>query len=550
MSWSSTYHRGLLLRLAGLTLLVAVLLGYWAHAAWGVGTPVEHVLVWAIPADVDAGLLGDAKVIVDLGERLLVEVDPRNLADPSRCPIADPQPFTQPTFLASAPAERLEPLPAGIAHRSRGPGSWWLLRGTREAIEVLAQRGVSLVALSPDAPPIERQMAGRPGGPDRLPAAPSSAVFEIVDLIDQAEITATLQRLQDFGSRYAYADSNAAATTYLADRFASFGLEVELDPFYMNGKWVNNVVATHFGTERPDEVYIVCGHFDSISQLPWSDAPGADDNGSGSTAVVELARVMANRPFESTIQFICFNGEEQGLVGSEHYVEDVVIPTNLDVRGVINLDMIAYVAPAYPLWDVNVYSDLLVSSDLGVHFARCVGDYTSCTDYLVQTTEPTYGSDHFWFAQHGYPAVFGIDAQLWGAGDWNPYYHSPQDRIETLDLAYLTDFARAAAAAVAELAVPLPPMAVAGPAIAAARPELRVGPNPGRGMTTLSWSGGPGTVSIVDVLGRRIASHTGNGSWVWDGTLPASRQRVAGGIYWAVLETAGGTVTTRLVRLR
>jgi hypothetical protein len=82
-----------------------------------------------------------------------------------------------------------------------------------------------------------------------------------------------------------------------------------------------------------------------------------------------------------------------------------------------------------------------------------VNDYTLCVDVEVPSEVPIYGSDHFWFAQYGYPAVFGIDAQLQTAPDWYPNYHSTSDRVDNLDLYYMTDFARGATACLAELAV-------------------------------------------------------------------------------------------------
>ena len=125
------------------------------------------------------------------------------------------------------------------------------------------------------------------------------------------------------------------------------------------------------------------------------------------------------------------------------------MPLELDVQDVINLDMITFVHPVYPDWEANVYADQQLSLGLGQHFARCINDYSVAMDVLVETDGPIWGSDHFCFANTGYPAVFGIDAQLWGAPDWDPYYHTAQERIETLDLPYHTECVRGAAAAVA-----------------------------------------------------------------------------------------------------
>ena len=84
---------------------------------------------------------------------------------------------------------------------------------------------------------------------------------------------------------------------------------------------ITNVVATLHGTDptSADRVYVVTGHYDSrrTDVLDGTgDAPGANDDGSGTSAVIELARVMAKHPTEATIVFVAVAGEEQGLYGS------------------------------------------------------------------------------------------------------------------------------------------------------------------------------------------------------------------------------------------
>jgi hypothetical protein len=358
-----------------------------------------------------------------------------------------------------------------------------------------------------------------------------------------AEIGATIQRLQDFGTRWSYADSCQAAAAYLRDRFTLLGLAVELDPFPLNGATACNVVAEKRGMLRPDEIYIVCGHYDSMSNLPLTDAPGADDDASGTAAVVECARAFAAQPFEATIRFIAFGGEEQGLVGSKHYVEEHVIPHGDDVRGVINLDMIAYVHPVYTQWDANWYTDDTVSLALAQRVGDCVLTYTRCFLYLVIQGSSPYGSDHFWFAAYGYPAVFDIDAQFRNAPDWNPYYHTTQDRLETLDLEYETEMARGGAAALAELAVPVEAVPVAGPLAAA--PARCLGPNPFREVVTFEVGSAHGVLRIVDAAGREVTRLAGGERLVWRGEDRTGRAVPPGVYFYEIFDTRGKLVRTR-----
>jgi hypothetical protein len=107
---------------------------------------------------------------------------------------------------------------------------------------------------------------------------------------------------------------------------------------------ITNVVATLRGTDpaSADRVYIVGAHYDSrVTDVldAESFAPGANDDGSGTSAVIELARVMARHPTEATIVFVTYAGEEQGLYGSGHFAE-LAQQNGWNVQGVLNMDII------------------------------------------------------------------------------------------------------------------------------------------------------------------------------------------------------------------
>jgi Peptidase family M28 len=106
---------------------------------------------------------------------------------------------------------------------------------------------------------------------------------------------------------------------------------------------ITNVVATLRGTDSSsaDRVYVVGAHYDSRVTDPLnatSDAPGANDDASGTAAVLELARVFAPRPTDSTIVFVAFSGEEQGLLGSDHFAQ-LAKDAGWNIQGVLNIDI-------------------------------------------------------------------------------------------------------------------------------------------------------------------------------------------------------------------
>lgn len=87
---------------------------------------------------------------------------------------------------------------------------------------------------------------------------------------------------------------------------------------------LTNVIATLKGSTDPDRIYVVSGHYDSMCSSPTDaacDAPGANDDASGTAAVIELARVMSKHKFDATIIFMAVAGEEQGLLGATYFAE-------------------------------------------------------------------------------------------------------------------------------------------------------------------------------------------------------------------------------------
>ncbi|UCE20026.1 MAG: M28 family peptidase [Gemmatimonadota bacterium] len=334
-----------------------------------------------------------------------------------------------------------------------------LLRASPSEAERASRFGYGLTRISKDRLPRDRKKPQPP-----VPSTdPEMYAFleSILSNVSESEIRATIKRLQDFRTRYSCTDSCQAAAAYLSDRFTSFGLSVSYD-FYTyggelcSGQTWRNVVAVHPGVADTSQKYILCGHYDSknVYGNSWISAPGADDNASGTAAVVEAARVLSMYDFDATILFICFSGEEQGLLGSEHYA-NWASDRDMDIRGVINLDMIAYVDdPPNDTWDINIYGDS-DSYDLALFFADRVNQHTTAEPLVINTGFEQWGSDHYSFALLGYKAIFAIDAQLWGSPDWTPYYHSDGDTLGTLNLPYATEVVRASIAAVAALAGPI-----------------------------------------------------------------------------------------------
>ncbi len=284
---------------------------------------------------------------------------------------------------------------------------------------------------------------------DNSPAVDMTTEIEnILNNITEDLVQSRIQELQDFGTRYSYAlEKNYAAGEYIYESFLSNGLETEYDTFVYNGHPARNVVAELPGKTASDQIFIICGHYDSTSGIPYKLAPGADDNGSGTAGVMVAAEVLSDYEFNHTIRFIAFSVEEQGMKGSVDYVNNALISGD-NISGVINLDMIAF-NPDTGTNFVNIcpdFDDAGVSTDL-INFANQTAQkYEHISN--IRTFDKPYGSsDHAPFAP-SFPAFMFIEKE-WQS---NPNYHQPTDTLAALNMTYCANVTQVAVAIMAELA--------------------------------------------------------------------------------------------------
>lgn len=305
-----------------------------------------------------------------------------------------------------------------------------------------------------------------------------------------------------------------------------------------------NVVATKPGTTNPDEIYIICGHYDDRSPIATTYAPGADDNGTGTVAAIEAARVLKNYDFEATIRFVCFSREEQGLIGSGAYAREAYEKGD-SIVAALNFDMIGYE-------DIDPENLEIICNTaslwLGDEFQAAAGLYVP--ELAIHRQLSSYvGSDNSSFWDYDYSSFCGIeDSPL-----HNPYYHQTTDRVSTLDFDFYTQSVKGGIATLADLARP---DGSSSSVAATFEPRvLKARPNPGRGaiafeMKTLDAA--PARLDIYDVTGRLVntLSPTVDGAMAratWTGRDVAGSP-VGAGIYFVRPE--GHTQATKVILLK
>ena len=324
--------------------------------------------------------------------------------------------------------------------------------------------------------------------------------------IDARNIERTIRKLVSFGTRNTLSAQDnptrgiGAARDWLYSEFQSVAQNSEgrmtvVKQTFEQAKaaripsptMLTNVVATLKGT-RPDSeqrVYVVSGHYDSMCGSPTDgtcDAPGANDDASGTAAVLEMARVMAKYKFDATIVFMAVAGEEQGLLGATYFAEQAK-QTGMDIEAMFTNDIVGNTLGGNGVRDratIRVFSEGVPSSEKpeeatvrrGVggendsasrqlaRFIREVGErYAPRMKVLMVYRRDRYlrGGDHIPFLERGFAAVRFTEPN-------EDYSHQHQNvRIENgkqfgdlpefVDFVYVANVARVNAAALATLAL-------------------------------------------------------------------------------------------------
>ncbi len=357
--------------------------------------------------------------------------------------IIDDKPWTGEYAVVAHPIDGT-PLPLGSLPLVSG-SDWVLMKSSRQHFEQLQHQGFALREILAREIPFDEEIVHW-----RDPINPLPTIDSTIALVSETSVRNYIQDLQNFGTRYWNNPNRDSVARYLRGKFLVSGVtDVQIDQFQYSGTTQSNVVATMSGALFPQRELIVGGHHDSYSSN-LNLAPGADDNASGTAAALEMARVLklVNYQPNYTLRFMTYGAEEAGLRGSASYAQRARA-ANRDIRAMLNYDMIANRNQAQQDRDVYIvwYSGSEALSNLHNAVARA---YTTITPVL--TTSYRSGSDSYSFWQQGYKSTFLIER------DFSPYYHSPNDLIQYLDIPYCRDIIRAGLATLMTLDQMPPPV--------------------------------------------------------------------------------------------
>ena len=398
---------------------------------------------------------------------------------------------------------------------------------------------------------------------------PDTLIQRLVDEISDSLYTMSVQRLQDFYTRYELSDSIGPAGQWIYEQFIDMGYtDVAFDSFSWTPSVVDtpivsrNIIVTKAGNREPDSLVILGAHYDSINDFlsfgnPNAPAPGANDNATGVAGVLEIARLLQPYSFEKTIVFACFSGEEVGFGGSSHY-SSVLQQQGLPVRFSLIIDMIGYqeIFTMFPVIidaEMDYLDDALRTAQLALTYSQRL---------QPQLTFGYFGSDHIILGSQG-PAILVIEE----VGYLDPIFHTEWDVVDSLSIPYATEILKMALASVADAAtfytVGIESSDHGGSLSIPKDLVLRQNyPNPFNPSTTISFDI-PGAslekqdlnLSIYDLHGRFVRTlinsevEPGAHKIVWHGKDEKGIQ-VPSGIYIYSLRTKGEVLNRKMTLLK
>ncbi|HKH71807.1 MAG TPA: M28 family metallopeptidase [Vicinamibacterales bacterium] len=356
-------------------------------------------------------------------------------------------------------------------------------------------------------------------------------IQKIVASISEERLSALVQKLAGFGTRHTLSDTDSptrgigAARQWIFDEMtrSSPRLQVSFDTHKLarQGRITRNVDIRNIVALLPGKslrrVYVTA-HYDSVnigeegqisantrapSNTPRpdpqlrrdqdynADAPGANDNGSGTALTMELARVFAESgvEFDATLAFVLWAGEEQGLIGARAHAMEL-FKDKVPVEGDFNSDIVGNSRGGDRTTDaesVRVYSEGpedSMSRSLARYIARAAAVYVPSHKVRLMARQDRFsrGSDHTAFTQYGFPAVAFRESKE----DFSRQ-HAATDTVDGVDVRYLAQNVRVNAAAVASLALAPPAPVVTNP-----RGQMMIGRQPSGYDANLRWNASPG----------------------------------------------------------
>ncbi len=270
-----------------------------------------------------------------------------------------------------------------------------------------------------------------------------SKVKDLLAKVEAKNIWHTLEGLTHFDDRYSRGDNGRKAALWIQEQFTSMVSDAKRDDvktYFVEtgGSYKQPSLVTVMGESLPGDAIVIGAHMDTLSYMK----PGADDDGSGSSSLMETARVLLNsEKLNVPIYFIWYSAEEMGLVGSQRVVKHFV-KEGIKVKSVLQFDMTGYRRnDSDKMWMIGDHINQPLSQFVDSLIHKYIGvdvGWSNC-GYAC--------SDHASWTQAGYASAFPVESRF---GEENPYIHTGNDTMAHVSLEHMSNFSKLGVAFVIE----------------------------------------------------------------------------------------------------
>ncbi len=359
----------------------------------------------------------------------------------------------------------------------------------------------------------------------------------LINLVNIDSLTKTVRELSGEDSVVVYGqiirikerksnEGSNKAVDYIKQKLERFGLETTVQNYRSTGR---NIYAIQKG-EISDSAYIFCAHYDSVTDYC------ADDNASGTASVLEAARLLADSCFRYSIIYALWDEEELGLVGS-HAFAAALFANGLKIKGVLNFDMVAFDYDNDRNFEIHENNDkntrsisealLRITKDSGLNLVGVIKN------------PGTGASDHASFWDYNIGGVLVIEEYY--SGDFNSYYHSPNDRIVKFNLPYFHDMVKLGVLTIADLARSCNSSSIEN---GIDSDKIIVYPNPVSDKLNISLNDcTPNQIVIFDVFGKPIFKKS------FQNEIEIDMQDFVEGIYLIKLQYDNQSIIRKIIKV-
>lgn len=324
----------------------------------------------------------------------------------------------------------------------------------------------------------------------------NSFYASLANSCNQDTMTQNLIQFENLGIKELGTTALDNTYDWLVNTYTNYGYtDIMTDSFIAGGPTGKNIIITKTGSVYPNTFVIIDAHYDT------KNGPGANDNGSGTVTVMELARLLKDVDTKYSIKFIHFSGEENGLLGSQHYVNNTVIGTGLDIKVVFNLDQVGGTA-GMTNNTITCESDQSPPSSNDAQSAMMTDELANCVGFYSNLSTEfsyAYASDYVPFMNNG-EIVTGLYEK-----NETPYSHTINDSISNMDISYLYQVVKGSMGALAHFAIAVESVGL----LELNENVISVYPIPSRGEFTISTNqliGQEAQIFMSDLSGKNLWS--------------------------------------------